>query len=92
MRGGYTTMRNNRLVRAVLILLCVMTLCFAGACRDPKDDGETETKAPTAAAETEAEQPAQSEATTEAASEAPSEPPSETTPEADDETNWTPFY
>lgn len=89
---GSIRMRKNRLVRAALTLLCAMTLCFAGACSDPKNGGGIETEAPTVAAETGAEQPAQSELSTEAASEAPSEPESETTPGTDDEKNWTPFY
>ncbi len=89
---GSIRMRKKRLIQAALILLCAMMLCFAGACRNPKNDGETETEAPTVAAETGAEQPAQSEPSTEAASEAPSEPESETTPGTDDEKNWTPFY
>ena len=58
-------MRKKRLIRAALILLCAMMLCFAGACRNPKNDGETETEAPIVAAETGAEQPAQSEPSTE---------------------------
>lgn len=81
-------MRKNRLVRAALTLLCAMTLCFAGACSDPKNGGEIETEAPTVAVEIGAEQPARSESTTEAASEAESETMSGT----DDEKNWTPFY
>ncbi len=80
---GTIRMRKNRLLRATLTLLCAMALCFAGACRDPKNDGETETGA---------EQPAQSESMTESVSEAPSEPESETTSGTDDEKNWTPFY
>ena len=39
-------MRKKRLIQAALILLCAMMLCFAGACRNPKNDGETETEAP----------------------------------------------
>ena len=81
-------MRKNRLVRAALTLLCAMTLCFAGACSDPKNGGGIETEAPTVAVETGAEQPSRSESTTETASEAESE----TTPGTDDEKNWTPFY
>lgn len=91
-RKGIDQNAKKRLIQAALILLCAMMLCFAGACRNPKNDGETETEAPTVAAETGAEQPAQSEPSTEAASEAPSEPESETTPGTDDEKNWTPFY
>lgn len=81
-------MRKNRLVRVALTLLCAMTLCFAGACSDPKNDGGIEAETPTVAVETGAEQPARSESTSETASEAESETMSGT----DDEKNWTPFY
>lgn len=81
-------MRKNRLVRAALTLLCAMTLCFAGACSDPKNGGGIETEASTVAVETGAEQPSRSESTTETASEAESE----TMPGTDEEKNWTPFY